>query len=248
LPKVIRHEPAGVTAVTPLVKSTAGGSGSFLALADDGSRYWCKTLNNCQHERVPTNEQVVARLGLLIGAPVCWPELVRIPAALVGWEFRPGRVLEEGWAHGSLAVQPAVEAHDLMNRALDDNARRHAGVYALFDWLGGSDPQWLTVGTDLEYHSHDHGHYFPGGPAWTTGSLQQEAATPFVLGQPTTGLDASELERLAVAVEAVSEEEVLSVMAKVPADWPVTDEELEALADFVLDRRSSVAGRLRSYV
>jgi len=230
------------------VKSTAGGSASFLVLADDGVRYWCKTLNNCQHERVPANEQVVARLGGLINAPVCHPELVWIPPDLAGWEFRPGRTLEERWAHGSLALEPVVEAHDLMNRALDDNARRHAGIYALFDWLGGSDPQWLMVGTDAEYYSHDHGHYFPGGPAWTPDTLRQAASDAFVLGNPTNDLDGAELERLASAIEAVTEEEVVVVMQKVPTDWPVTDAELEALADFVLDRRASVAGRLRSYI
>jgi hypothetical protein len=33
--------PEGVNAVTPQ-QSQTGGSGSFLVLADDGRRYWCK--------------------------------------------------------------------------------------------------------------------------------------------------------------------------------------------------------------
>jgi uncharacterized protein YdhG (YjbR/CyaY superfamily) len=35
------------------------------------------------------------------------------------------------------------------------------------------------------------------------------------------------------------------VMCRLPSDWPVEDEELEALVEFLLGRRSGVAGRLR---
>lgn len=215
--------------------------------ADDGRRYWCKTVNNLQHPRVPVNEQIVARLGLLIGAPVCEPMLVRIPADLAGWEFREasGRRLEEGWAHGSRAVDPAVETHDLARRSSDDNPRRHAGIYALYDWLGGSDPQCLTVGPDGTYYSHDHGHYLPGGPGWTVASLQQAAASPHELRIPATGLSAAELDRLASRLTAVTEQEVVDCVSNLPREWPVQDDELEALVDFVYGRREAVAQRLR---
>lgn len=252
MPRVKRSgDPDGVEAEAPLKPSTGGGSGSFLVRADDGNRYWCKTLNNLQHPRVPLNEQIVGRLGLLIGAPVCRPQLVRISPALVGWEFRPGsgRLLEEGWAHGSLAVDPALETRDIqMNRARDENPRRQAGIYALHDWTGGSDSQWLMEGADGMFHSHDHGHYLPGGPGWTIASLQASAAATFELPTPPTGLDAAELERLADALNAVTEQEIVEVVSKLPAAWPVQDDELEALVDFVNDRRQAVAQRLRALV
>lgn len=40
--------------MAPLQQSKHGSSGSFLVLADDRNRYWCKTLNNLQSPRVPT--------------------------------------------------------------------------------------------------------------------------------------------------------------------------------------------------
>src|SRR5206468_3400203 len=97
----------GVSAVMPLRESTAGGSGSFLVLADDGRRYWCKSLNNFQGPRIPVTEQIVGRLAGLIGAPACGVVLVKLDA-LAGWEFRPGagRVVEPGWAHGSGPLIP----------------------------------------------------------------------------------------------------------------------------------------------
>jgi hypothetical protein len=239
-------DPVGVTAVAALQQSTAGGSGSFLVLADDGNRYWCKALNNPQGQRVPINEQIVARLGLLIGAPVCIPELVLIPPALTGWEYRPGIALVEGWVNGSLALEPVVETRTLQDRSSDDNARRHAGIYALFDWVGGPDPQWLVRGPESEYFSHDHGGYFPNDGNWDAAVLQAAVATPFETGVPPAGLDGQELERLAAAIEAVAQEEIEGCVSKVPSAWPVTDMELQAVVSFVLDRRQSVAGRRRA--
>jgi hypothetical protein len=243
-----RYEPAGVAAVVPLRRSERGSSGSFLARADDGRRYWCKVLDNLQSPRVPANEQIVGRLGALVGAPVCEVELVYIPEDLAGWEYRDGRPLTEGWAHGSLAVEPVVETNALDDRPGDDNARRHAGVFALFDWVGGSDPQWLVRGLDGEYFSHDHGHYFPGGPAWTIDGLRAAVATPYQPPGPTSGLDPAELRRLADAIESAGTQEIEGCVAKIPATWPVADEELDAVVEFVVARRGPVAERLRALV
>jgi hypothetical protein len=198
-------EPEGVAAVLPLRPSTGGSAGSFLLAADDGNRYWCKTLNNLQSQRVPITEQLVARLGGLIGAPVCEPKLVLLDG-VEGYEFRSGHKVEPGWAHGSLAVDPALEVRDLADRTDDDNRRRHAGVFALHDWLAGSDAQWLyDTGADNAYYSHDHGFYLTG-PDWTEITLARDQAADFSLGLDSTGLDGGELERLAERLEGLGKD------------------------------------------
>src|SRR5579859_1117555 len=162
----------GVSAVMPLRPSPAGSSGSFLVLADDGRRYWCKSLNNFQNTRVPATEQIVARFAELIGAPACESKLVNL-TSIAGWEFRPGggRMTEPGWAHGSLAVQSAIETRALEHRSDDENRKHHAGIFALCDWLAGGDMQWLYAASqDNAYYSHDHGFYL-GGPEWTEQTL-----------------------------------------------------------------------------
>jgi len=233
--------------VTTLGQSPAGGSWSFLALAGDGRRYWCKTVNNGQHPRVPVNEQIIGRLGRLIGAATCEVALVKVPDELAGWEFHPGRLLEGGWAHGSLAIDGVVETHALDNRASDDNSRRHAGFYAIYDWAGGDDPQWLVCGAQEDAcYSHDHGHYFPGGPAWSIDSLRQNVSVHHTLQHPSVGLDGTELRRLAEVVENADEERIAAITSKIPAAWPIGDEELEALVDYLIARRSDVATRLRA--
>ena len=236
--------PNGVTAELPLRSSTGGTSGSFLVAADDKRRYWCKPLNNLQSPRVSINEQIVARLGQLIQAPVCDPQFVLLDG-IVGWEFRPGHHVEAGWAHGCLAVEPSHETHDLTDRSSDDNSKRHAGMFAVHDWLGGSDPQWLVkTDADNAYYSHDHGHYL-AGPNWTEHDLANRTNDTFALGNDPAGLDQAEVHRLASAIEQVSREQVEAKLSMIPAGWPVGDGELDAVCSFVYDRRTAVAGRLR---
>jgi hypothetical protein len=57
--------------------------------------------------------------------------------------------LVEGWAHGSLAAEPVVETNTLDHRFMDDNASRHAGIYALFDWTAGAEPGMSSGGGSL---------------------------------------------------------------------------------------------------
>lgn len=239
----------GVAATMPLRASTAGGSGSFLVLADDGQRYWCKTLNNFQSTRVPITEQVVGRLASLVGAPACEVALVRVDA-IAGWEFRPGsgRLVEAGWAHGSVAVDPAMETRMLEHRSDDDNRRRHCGIYALCDWLAGADIQWLYgVAEDNAYYSHDHGFYLTG-PDWTETSLGVSREAPLPLSVPSAQLDHDEIIRLADVLEELERTAIDAELSRLPPGWPVTDHELDVLGEFVDHRRGSVAARLRALV
>lgn len=241
------QETKGVAAVLPLRASTGGSAGSFLVAADDGFRYWCKALNNLQSPRVPITEQIVARLGRLIGTPVCRPELILLDG-VEGFEFRPGHHVEPGWAHGSLAVDPALEVRELRDRTDDDNRRRHAGLFALHDWLAGSDAQWLyDTASDNAYFSHDHGFYLTG-PDWTELSLARQIGADFSLGLDATGLDRDELASLADRLEALSKSQIETEISQLPAGWPVGEGELQAVADFAEARRKSVAQRLRRLV
>ncbi len=237
-----------VTAIAPLQPSGPSGAGPFLLRADDGERYWCKALNNPQGGLVPITEQLVGRAGALIGAPVCEPRIVRIASDLAGWEFRPGLALGDGCVHGSLAIEPVVEVRGTLDhRGSDDNTRRHAGIFALYDWMIGDDPQWLARGGDAEYFSHDHGFYLPPpGANWTAASLQTFGTGTHQLGGPTNGLDHTELTRLADGLEAVTREALEQCASNIPALWPVSDAELNAFVAFAFDRREPVANRLRA--
>jgi hypothetical protein len=231
----------------PLSQSTTGGSGSFPCLGSDGRRYWVKTLNGPQGSRVPVTEQLIGRAGAIMEAPTCFVEVIFIPKAFVGWEFRPGYQIQRGFAHASLAVENSVEEKALSHRNCDENSVRHAGYFAMYDWCWGDDLQGLlSLDRDNEFHSHDHGHFLPGGPAWDVASLKAHHGDPHPLAMDTSGLSVVELNRVAVKLEAITRGEILAVVSRIPRSWPVTDAELEEVGAFLEHRAPLVAARLRA--
>lgn len=244
-----RTDPAGAVVVeVPVVPSAAGGSGTFLGLGSDGRRWWVKPVNNLQGARVIVTESVVGRAGVLLGAPVCEVAVVRIPPEIAGWEFRPGAKLEASFAHASLAVDDAQELRALEYRQRDDNRRRHAGVLALYDWCWGGDDQWLYCETDdRKLYSHDHGWYLPEtGPNWSEGALMAHVDLPHPLACSSSDLDQTTLGQLADRLDTLKRSELARMLGGVPASWPASDSELEALGLFLERRAPAVAGRLRS--
>ena len=232
----------------PIKPSPRGGSGTFLAADHDGVQWWVKPLNNQQGPLVPVTEQLVAGAGRLIGAPVCETAVARLPAEIAGWEFRSGALIEPGYAHASRAVETASEENQLLYRDRDDNRRRHAGVYAVYDWCWGGDDQWLYAeAEDRQLYSHDHGWYLPEtGPSWDEASLSVHVDEAHQAMWPSNELDGDELTRLAGRLRSLTRDDLVVLVRRVPASWPVGDTDLETLGWFLERRASAVADRLES--
>jgi hypothetical protein len=227
--------------------------GPFRATASDLKDWFVKTLETCipGEEKSVVVEMIVARLGDLIGAPVCRTSLIRVPRIFEGWTPYPDREpLRAGLAHASLALEHAEEVRPyLAARTKDDNKRRHVGVYALFDWCFGMDQQWLLdLDNDRSVYSHDHGLYFPPlGPAgWDSDALAARVEEPRELPDPRDDLLPEEAKRLALAIEQVSRDDIAGILCSVPASWPVSDADLEALGWFLEARAPGVSERVRS--
>jgi hypothetical protein len=238
----------GLSLVLPLAQHHGGGSGSFRAVASDNRRWFVKPPNQLQGGHVLVSEYVVASVGQLLGgAATCESSIIEIPPAVAGWEFRPGLPLVPGFGHASLEVETAQEVRGAPSRpGEDDNRRRQAGLAAVYDLCWGADEQYLhAVSDDWKIYSHDHGHYFPGGPQWTQDSLRASVTDPHTLGITTVGADADALEAFAVAVESLQRESLVEVLNGVPASWAVLDEALATLGWFIEERRVGVAQRLR---
>ena len=229
-----------------------GGSAPLQMLDADGIQWWVKLENNGQSPMVLVNEQVVARCGALIGALTCDVAIVEVTDALAG-EIH-GIQVEPGLAHGSRHVQGAINERRLRYRTLDDNAHRHVGVYALHDWCWGNDSQWLYALEDNhKTYSHDHGHFFPGGPDWNRdlGDVRAQVDVPHELhiefpGAETAGLDQAEIRRMADRLSSVQSHQLQEILAGIPEEWPVSDEALECLGFFLEKRAPHVAQRLLS--
>ncbi|MDE0268276.1 MAG: hypothetical protein OXI96_04460 [Acidimicrobiaceae bacterium] len=180
-------------------------------------------------------ESIIGAAGQLIEAPVCETAIVYVPEELEGWEFRPGLRLESGFAHASRAVETAIEDRELGYRYDDDNQVRHVGVFALYDWCWGGDPQWLyAVSDENRLYSHDHGWYLPEvGPGWTEQALTDRVDQPRELDCSATQLDIRETSRLARRLRDVTRTELCDTLCRIPGQWPVSDIELECVGWFL---------------
>ena len=224
-----------------------GGSRPLQALGADNNLYWVKLTTNRQGPIVLVNEQIVGRCGALIGAPTCRVETVEIPESLAGEVS--GIEVHPGLAHGSLEVPQTVNQRSLEHRAEDDNRRRHGGVYALHDWCWGQDSQWLfALSDENKTYSHDHGHFFPGGPTWQENPdlVRSRVDEPHELQQRlgTTGLDPDSVRELAEALMAVTGSDIAEILSAIPQEWPVEDTDLELLGFFLERRAPQVAARM----
>ena len=230
----------------PIKPSPRGGSGTFLAADSDGVQWWVKPVNNAQGERVTVTEAIVAAAGRLIGAPVCETTIVRLPEEMAGWEFRPERFIEPGYAHASKSVVGVQEDRRLLFQDRDENAARQAGTVALHDWCWGGDNQWLySEPEDRRLYSHDHGWYLPEvGPTWSATTLAVRVDEPHVPPWATDGLAPDELRRLAGSLRSLSRTSIAEALMVVPASWPVTNNELEAIGWFLERRAAAVSARL----
>jgi len=221
-------------------------SGAFKATAAEAGRWWVKPLNNPCGPRIPITELIVGKAGALINAPVCEVAVVEIPPELEGEVYGHGRQLEHGYAVGSRDVPGVIEERELKYRQLDDNRRRQAGIFALYDWCWGSDAQWLYASeADQRTHSHDHGYYLPGRPCWTAADLRAEVDTPRQGPWSPTALDPEALDGYADRLDGLTREDIRSILDPVPPEWPVTQHELETVGWFLERRATQVAERLR---
>lgn len=229
-----------------------GGSDPILMRAEDGAQWWVKLLNNAQSPMVLVNEQIVAGCGSLIGVSTCEVAIVEVPDALAG-PFH-GVQIKAGLAHGSRDVPSVINRRLLTDRARDDNARRHVGMYALHDWCWGSDVQWLYAQKDdHKVYSHDHGHFFPCGPAWNsdTKRVLEQVDVPHELWREqwsqadnAKNLDVPTIIHMADQLRGVKSKDLVDVLSGIPESWPVSEEELEILGFFLERRAPQVADRL----
>ncbi len=232
--------------------SPRGGSRAFFARGNDGKRWWIKTLNNRQHSRVVVTEHIVAMVGQLIGAPTCTVSIINIPEA-----FKAKVVgdlgIEPGFAHASLAVRDAEEIRGqdcLYFISKDDNRRRFTGLYALYDWCWGDDPQFLVCRSeDCTMYSHDHGWYLGPGGRWDERVLMRNIKmshqwNSWVSRHLAEAIDPAEARRLVGCLRGIDGPRLTEVITVIPKSWAVTDQELGTLGYFLAERARDVATRL----
>lgn len=249
---VARNNAAPVaTATVHIDGPTNTMSHAFKVGADDNEEYWIKTLEGVEPSQQPSLalEQVIARVGLVLGASVVQPYLVQIPVGMKLPTMSNGRVAQPGIAHATRSYAACFEEKTPPGRRTeDDNKRRQVGIYALIDLARGADFQYLYDSQNNNaIVSHDHGLY-----ACCTGTMEVAAMIANVAvpvpppGGDTLGLDAAEVIRVADRLGALAQSEIGDILNLVPSTWPVSDDQLGTLGWFLHQRAGGVASRLRA--
>lgn len=244
-----RRTDADITLKAVLTKGAGGSFGAFLGRADDGQHYYVKPIYSQRDRLVPITDQIVGRVGALLGAPVCAVRTIEIGDDLAGTLLHRGRILPPGIAHASLEVAGKVDVSLLshMHRDEDDNRWRHAAFFALHDWCWGNDVHGLLdTYNDFQFYSHDLGNFLPpDGPGWAPNELVALVDEPHEYKQSVRGIPSETAAAVADRLAGISREEIREALAAVPSRWPIRNADLEVVGFFLERRASPTAERLR---
>lgn len=225
------------------VWNTYSGPAEFKC--SDGLSYVLKALRSDREiGRAIFNDQVIARLGALLGAPVGQVSIVDLSRELI--ELNPQiSYMKPGFCHATRRFVDVSERIDNISHHTDpENRPRFAALAVLYGWVGVvGDRQFIySNGQPHLVHSVDHGHFFPGGPDWTIGSLG--SAIPCQLDDVLVaqcGLSEAELAVPLSRLRDVTAEKIVEIVDAPPAAWGVPQADRDALSTYLADRRAKLA-------
>jgi hypothetical protein len=128
-----------IIAQTHLNKLAPGMSSTELLLCDDGPRY---ALKHPGVQRALIGEQVVARLGLRIGAPCMEVAIANVPPDRLAADPALSRY-GGGPSHASAYVDGLYEVKAITHANHPKNRARFASQCVLFSWALAADHQFL---------------------------------------------------------------------------------------------------------
>lgn len=206
---------------------------------DDDKDYVVKGQNA---GRQIVNEQIVARLGLLLGAPIPETKIVEIPDELIQDEKNLSHIIT-GTAHGSLYLRDTYFAKDLIATSEEVNRPRLALLAVLYGWVGGAyDQQYLfTNQPPRTIYSIDHGHFFPNSPNWTANDLAiaQDAELDPVLVSACYFTDL-EIKKALEVLANINEAAIVDAVAYPPTEWGITIDERTMMLQYLIKRQSQI--------
>ena len=200
----------------------------------DGERYVVK---GRQSGRQIINDQVVARLGCLLNAPVGIPHLVEISAELIEVNSNLAG-FSPGLAHGTLWIPDCVDDYELLGTGEAENRSRYALLAILYSWVMDNDRQFLFKKSPPRIvYSVDHGHFFAGGPDWTIELLRENLEPKIVDGFENCFFKSVDFRLMWTALEKIDKDNIFSVVGSLPGEWGITMDERKVLVEYLLVRQ-----------
>ena len=218
---------------------------------DDGSHFAVKLRQNDHGDgRAISTEQIVPRLGQLVGARVPEASLIQLQEDMIDFleekkaggldiNFTPA----PGLHHGSMW---AFRYSDREGVRGDEYLREsHAALQVLYSWIGCEGDHQVIYSEEPPHEvlSVDHSMFFPGGLGWTPETLKERATsvTRDSFFDPA-GIDSSHRQAALDRLEALSVQDLARAVAAPPEEWGVTVEERIAIVEYLFVRRDLVRG------
>jgi hypothetical protein len=210
----------------------------------DNSQVYVVKGAQAQHKIV--SDQIVGRLGMAMKAPVAVPVLVNVSTELIEIEPRLFH-FQSGLAHGTLYIEGCIDSYEL--KALKDvqNRSRFASLAILYGWVQAYDQQFLYRKRRPQIvYSVDHSHFFPFDSDlndWDETTLRQALCAevdPYFSGCKLTS---QEIHQALMALESVSDDDILRVVSIPPDDWGITMNERLMLAEYLIRRKNELLAR-----
>ena len=191
------------------------------------------------------NDQIVARLGILIDAPVGKPEIVDVSAELK--EIEPKLdYFSPGTAHATVFIKDCQDDRELSKFSTEqqENRLRFALLCVLYGWVKARDHQFiLSVHRPNLVYSVDHGHFFPGGPEWTIKNLDSESSAnldKYLLSACKLTPQSPEIQQALQNLAQVQESQIIQAVASPPKEWNITIEERIAMVEYLVKRQQDL--------
>lgn len=208
---------------------------------DDGKIYVVKGKKSAGRQII--NDQIVARLGSHIDAPVGRPAIVNIPQELIDIQPNHFEDFDAGTAHGTEFVEDCFDSYDL--RSIDDNRIRLLTLALLFGWTHANDQQFIYKRpSPYTVYSVDHGHFFPNQPNWRVQDLENDLSAILDPYFNQCHFLADELNIVYDILNNVTEEAIVQAVAFPRYEWGITSEEKLGMINYLKKRKKELQNHL----
>jgi hypothetical protein len=215
-----------------------GTSDPVVLECDDGRMYLVK---GRQAGRVTVNEQIVGLLGKALAAPVAAVRVVDIPRKLIKDNPRLQHI-PPGPCHGSALLAECMDVEAGESPKASENRARYATLAVLYGWVYANDRQFMCEPKPPHLvYSVDHGHFFYGGPNWTSdGLLSAPSAKPDTAIKKACNLTVPDFEPACGLLGAVEAQVIAEAVAAPPDSWGISLPERVAAAAYLQRRRDEL--------
>lgn len=210
----------------------------MLVLGSDERVYYLK---GAQLGRMLVSEQVVARIGQALGAPVPEVRILDLPRDLVHYDLNM-RGFTPGLAHGSLKIDDCANEAGRLHTHTPENRSRYLLLGVLFGLTVAHDAQFILRDAPPRLvYSVDHGLFLPERGVWRAHDLEHpDLPTPARLDVSIAhacNFSPAEIRIACEALASLRPEDIAAAVAAPPDSWGILPAERVALAWYLGRRR-----------